>query len=52
MLQIGENIDLFDLMTSLGHKHLNTTQTYIQKFINPKIDVMNKQLSDYLNNKK
>lgn len=52
MLQIGENIDLFDLMTSLGHKHLNTTQTYIQKFINPKIDVMNKQLSDYLNNRK
>ena len=48
MLEIGENLDLFDLMKSLGHKHLNTTQKYIQKFNNPNIDILNEQLSDYI----
>ena len=51
MLEIGENLNLFDLMTSLGHKHLNTTQVYIQKFNNKNVDILNKQLSDYLNKK-
>jgi len=52
MLEIGENLNLFDLMTSLGHKHLTTTQGYIQKFNNKRVDILNKQLSDFLNNKK
>lgn len=52
MLEIGENIDLFDLMTSLGHKHLNTTQGYIQKFNNKKVDILNKKLADYLSKNK
>jgi hypothetical protein len=52
MLEIGENLNLFDLMSSLGHKHLSTTQGYIQKFNNKRVDILNKQLSDYLNNKK
>lgn len=48
MLEIGEQINLFDIMTSLGHKHLNTTQKYIQRFNNKKVDILNKQLSDHL----
>jgi integrase len=51
MLEIGENLNLFDLMTSLGHKHLNTTQGYIQKFNNKRVDILNKQLSDFLHKK-
>jgi len=34
MIEMGEDINLFDVMTSLGHKHINTTQTYLQKFTN------------------
>jgi len=52
MLEIGENLDLFDLMTSLEHKHLNTTQTYIKKFSSDKVEILNKKLSDYLNKSK
>lgn len=52
MLEIGENLNLFDLMSSLGHKHLTTTQGYIQKFNHKRVDILNKQLSDFLNNKK
>lgn len=50
MLEIGGDINLFDLMTSLGHKHLSTTQKYITKFTNPRVDNLNKKLSDFLNN--
>lgn len=51
MLEIGENINLFDVMTSLGHKHLDTTQKYLQRFNHQKIDILNKQLSDYISKK-
>ena len=49
MLELGENINLFDLMTSLGHQRLATTQTYIQRLSNKKIDQLNKVISDSLN---
>lgn len=49
MLELGENINLFDLMTSLGHQRLATTQTYIQRLSNKKIDKLNKVISDSLN---
>jgi len=48
MLEIGEDLNLYDLMTSLGHKNLKTTQTYIKRFNNKKIDVLNRNLSDLL----
>jgi hypothetical protein len=32
MVELGEDISLFDIMNSLGHKHITTTQTYLQKF--------------------
>jgi integrase len=49
MMEIGENINLYDLMTSLGHKHLATTQAYIQKISNKKMDSLNLVISDKLN---
>ena len=49
MLELGENINLFDLMTSLGHQKLNTTQSYLQRLSNKKIDKLNKVISDSLN---
>ena len=49
MLELGENINLFDLMTSLGHQKLTTTQAYIQRLSNKKIDQLNKVISDSLN---
>ena len=52
ILEIGENVNMYDLMDSLGHKNLNTTQGYIQQFKNKRVDILNKQLSDFLNNKK
>jgi integrase len=48
MLDLGENISLFDTMTSLGHKHITTTQTYIQRFDHKKIDKLNEIISDKL----
>jgi hypothetical protein len=49
MLELGENVNLFDLMTSLGHQHLSTTQSYIQKLSNKKMDKLNLVISDQLN---
>lgn len=49
MLELGENINLFDLMTSLGHQHLTTTQTYIQRLSNKKVDNLNEVISNSLN---
>jgi integrase len=49
MFELGEYVNLFDLMSSLGHKHLSTTQTYIQRLSNKKIDKLNLVISDKLN---
>jgi site-specific recombinase XerD len=49
MMDIGENVNLYDLMTSLGHRHLSTTQIYIQRMSNTKIDKLNLVISDKLN---
>jgi integrase len=49
MLELGENINLFDLMSSLGHQRLTTTQSYLQRLSNKKIDQLNKVISDSLN---
>jgi len=49
MMDIGENVNLYDLMTSLGHRHLSTTQAYIQRMSNTKIDKLNLVISDKLN---
>jgi len=49
MIEIGVNLNLFDLMTSLGHKHLNTTQVYINKFSSKRVDSLNKDLVDFMN---
>lgn len=49
MLELGENINLFDLMNSLGHQRLNTTQAYIQRLSSKKTDEINQVISDSLN---
>lgn len=46
MLELGDNLNLHDLMTSLGHRHLSTTQTYLHRFNQKKVDDLNKKLSD------
>lgn len=51
MIELGEDINLFDIMNSLGHKHISTTQTYMQKFTNKKLDNLNRILSDKLGSK-
>lgn len=49
MLELGdENINLFDLMGSLGHKHLSTTQIYIQRFTHKKVDKLNLVIANNL----
>lgn len=48
MIEIGENLNLFDLMTSLGHKHLSTTQQYIGKFSSKRVDDLNEKLINFI----
>jgi integrase len=48
MVELGENINLFDVMSSLGHKHIRTTQTYLTRLDNGKIDKLNQVISDKL----
>jgi integrase len=49
MVQQGDNLNLYDVMTSLGHTSLSTTEKYIQKFKNSRVDNINKKISDLLN---
>jgi integrase len=51
MVEMGIDINLFDIMNALGHKHITTTQTYLQKFTNKKLDKINKILSDAFESK-
>lgn len=46
LIKKNKDINLYDLSVSLGHKHISTTQSYIQSFINTRIDDMGKRLSD------
>ena len=48
MLEIGEQVNLIDLMISLGHKHITTTQRYIQRFTTEKVDSLNDKLSNFM----
>jgi hypothetical protein len=50
MIEIGVNLNLADLMLSLGHKHLSTTQLYISKFTGKRVDNVNKEIVDFLDN--
>lgn len=46
LLLKNKDVNLFDLMKSLGHKNLSTTQVYIQNFGNSRIDIIGKEFSD------
>ena len=46
LVKKNKDINLYDLSVSLGHQSISTTQTYIQNFINTRIDNMGKGLSD------
>ena len=46
LIKNNKDINLYDLSVSLGHQHISTTQSYIQSFINTRIDNMGKDLSD------
>lgn len=46
LIKNNKDINLYDLSVSLGHQHISTTQSYIQSFINTRIDDMGKRLSD------
>ena len=46
LLKNNKDINLYDLMKSLGHKNLHTTQGYIQNFVNRRVDDMGKSFSD------
>jgi integrase len=50
LIKNNKDINLYDLSVSLGHQHISTTQTYIQSFINTRIDDMGKKLSDSFGN--
>lgn len=45
ILKHNKDINLYDLMESLGHKNLSTTQGYIQNFINRRVDEIGKDFS-------
>ena len=49
MIQNGDKLNLYDVMTSLGHTSLSTTEKYIQKFKSRRVDDFSKKLSDLLN---
>jgi integrase len=49
MIQNGEKLNLYDVMTSLGHTSLNTTEKYINKFKSKRVDDFSKKLSDIFN---
>ncbi len=51
LLKNNKEINLYDLMKSLGHKHLHTTQGYIQNFVNKRVDDMGKSFSDKFSTK-
>ena len=44
LIKNNKDINLYDLSVSLGHQHISTTQSYIQSFINTRIDKMGKDL--------
>jgi len=46
ILKNNKDVNLYDLMKSLGHKNLQTTQGYIQNFVNRRVDDMGKKFSD------
>ena len=46
MIQEFEGVNLYDLKTSLGHKHISTTEKYIQTFLTGRTDKLGKNLSD------
>jgi len=50
LIKKNKDINLYDLSVSLGHQHISTTQSYIQSFINTRIDNMGKGLSDSFGN--
>jgi integrase len=51
IMKYNDDINLYDLMESLGHKNLATTQSYIQNFVNRRVDVIGKGFSDkFINN--
>jgi integrase len=49
IIKYNEDINLYDLMKSLGHKNLSTTQGYIQNFVNKRVDTIGKGFSDMFN---
>lgn len=48
LLDMGENINLFDIMTSLGHSRLTTTQTYLKSLSNKKLINISNEISSKL----
>ena len=46
ILKYNKDVNLYDLMESLGHKNLSTTQGYIQSFVNRRVDDIGKGFSD------
>ncbi|HEX8517731.1 MAG TPA: tyrosine-type recombinase/integrase [Bacteroidia bacterium] len=50
LLEMGENINLYDLMQSLGHAHLSTTEGYIKKFVSKNVDRLNMVISKKVDN--
>jgi len=49
VMKYNDDINLYDLMKSLGHKNLSTTQGYIQSFVNKRVDNIGKGFSDMFN---
>jgi integrase len=49
ILKYNKEINLYDLMESLGHKNLSTTQSYIQNFVNIRVDEIGKNFSKKFN---
>ena len=48
MLELIENVSPYDIMNSLGHKHISTTQTYIKRFSDKNVDRINLLVPDTL----
>jgi integrase len=43
-MELIENVSPFDLMNSLGHKHVSTTQTYMKSFGDKSVENINKKV--------
>jgi hypothetical protein len=47
-MELIDNVSPFDLMNSLGHQNVSTTQTYMKSFGDKSVENINKKVQESL----